>query len=418
MAIFGNAADNLLTGTAADDTIFGRAGRDSILGAAGGDLLFGEQGNDTMQGGAGNDTLFGGGGSDTANFGDAVDPVTINLSAGTAVGGVEIGRDILVSIERAVGGAEDDVILGSNAVNLLHGGNGDDRIEGRGGNDGLYGGDDDDLILAGNGTDRVFGGDGDDFLYAGFGDDTVYGGDDDDELSGDGGNDTVYGGNAGDTAIGEAGDDVVAGDAQNDWLGGGSGEDTLLGGAGADSLAGGEGNDLLYGDEPGVPAAADVFAYAWETDNDLFIDVTGVPDPDLDLFTDGFFDEFEFGEDIVADFQVGLDRLGIGELSAQEAFDYFDAEEIDLGGGPIPTFGNGNGFLDEGDEFVSVESVTLDGVTRDSLVLDVTNLEAFILYVQFGAPFVPAAESTERIVLFDVVSGVGLGSFTTVDDSF
>ena len=457
MLITGNSADNLLNGTGADDTIFGRAGRDTVLGGAGRDLLFGEVGNDTLRGGAGNDTLFGGGGQDTADYGDAVERVVVNLVAGTALGDTEIGRDVLSSIEHVVGGLGDDVIRGNAAANRLDGGDGDDVLDGRTGNDTLVGGGDDDTLDGGNGADRLFGGDdedlmfggdgndtldggtdddlmfggsgvdridggvGDDQIAAGSGSDTVHGGDDDDAISGDEGNDLLFGGADQDTLIGEDGDDRVDGGASHDIVAGGNGNDTVWGGAGRDTVLGDGGDDLLYGDDPLGPTGADIFAYYWftlnDTDNDFF-----PTDLDLDLRSRLSDSDIGHGVDIIADFQPGVDRLAIFELSGLEAFAFLDGEVIDLsrvfGSTVVPLGGNNNGVLDEGDAFVSVQSVTVDGVAQDSLVLDVTGLRA-VIDASFGAPLDLPSEATDLIVLYGVGSGVlTAANFVTLDDTF
>jgi Ca2+-binding RTX toxin-like protein len=88
----------------------------------------------------------------------------------------------------------------------------------------------------------------------------------------------LTGGTLADRLTGDIQANRLEGDAGNDTLQGGAGDDTLLGGSGADRLGGGMGNDLLEG---GLGA-------------DQFVFNTGG------------------GNDIVADFEDGLDRILIG----------------------------------------------------------------------------------------------------------
>jgi Ca2+-binding RTX toxin-like protein len=107
-----------------------------------------------------------------------------------------------------------------------------------------------DLIMTAGGNDNVNSGAGADVVFAGTGNDTV---------------------NAG------AGDDIVSGGAGNDVLSGGTGNDVIIAGAGDDVLAGGEGADVLSGG-----AGKDTFQVAANS-----------------------------GDDIIVDFQFGLDKLNL-----------------------------------------------------------------------------------------------------------
>ena len=104
-----------------------------------------------------------------------------------------------------------------------------------------------------------------------------------------GGGDMLYGG-TGDDVL--SADDLALGDGSN-WLYGEFGNDTLTGGDGADNLIGGEGDDLITGG-------------------------TGADHFHFEIYTDGS-DTFDFGSDVVTDFEVG-DMLeimgwGLGSLS-------------------------------------------------------------------------------------------------------
>ena len=75
-----------------------------------------------------------------------------------------------------VGGATNDVIVGTSAGESLDGAAGDD------------------YIFANEGNDTILGGDGSDQIYAGLGDDSIDGGAGDDYVVGDAGNNTINGG--------------------------------------------------------------------------------------------------------------------------------------------------------------------------------------------------------------------------------
>jgi len=130
-----------------------------------------------------------------------------------------------------------------------------------------------DTIVGTTKTDRIFGFGGHDILSGNLGDDEIWGGVGNDRLHGQDGNDQLYG---------EAGNDQLYGGNGNDTLWGGVGNDLLLGGAGSDRLIGGAGNDVLTG-----AVGADVFVL-----------------------------EASMGTDIIRDFRLGQDQIGLaGGLS-------------------------------------------------------------------------------------------------------
>ena len=134
----------------------------------------------------------------------------------------------------------------------------------------------------------VVGTGGDDILAGGEGDQSISGGDGDDILRGDlntrdsqgrsGGDDSIFGGAGNDRIGGKGGDDLLFGDA---------GDDQIWGDDGDDLLHGGLGNDTLTGDNSSGGQGSDTFAFA-----------TG------------------HGTDIITDFEVGTDIIGLlGDLS-------------------------------------------------------------------------------------------------------
>lgn len=94
------------------DVLRGGDGQDTIDGNAGNDQLYGEAGDDVLVGGLGNDRVDGGTGYDTIDFTGQFDDLTLDLGAGTASGQVS-GSDVLVSIERAIGGYGNDRLIAS-----------------------------------------------------------------------------------------------------------------------------------------------------------------------------------------------------------------------------------------------------------------------------------------------------------------
>jgi myo-inositol-hexaphosphate 3-phosphohydrolase/phosphodiesterase/alkaline phosphatase D-like protein len=102
-----------------------------------------------------------------------------------------------------------------------------DAVTGTDGDDTLTGTTDKDVIDGKGGNDRLRGDRNDDQLF---------GGDGNDKISGQGGDDTLLGGNGDDSLYGEAGDDIISG---------GDGNDFILAWKGNDTVSGGNGNDTF-----------------------------------------------------------------------------------------------------------------------------------------------------------------------------
>lgn len=250
-------------------------------------------------------TIWDGGGRDTFRFSDYATDLVINLEAGAAsvvspaqlallsFNGGPGGTPVFASgniytaelfegsrrnlIENAVGGSGRDEIKGNNANNQLFGGGGADALTGKNGNDTLKGGDGDDTLFGNNGGDKLVGEKGDDVLF---------GGNWNDRLHGWAGDDRLFGGRHHDSLIGDAGDDELSGDL---------GRDSLFGGTGEDRLDGGGLEDLLVGGR----------------DADIFVFVAG------------------HGDDRIADFQRGLDRVDLSALGATFAALSFEQDGQD-----------------------------------------------------------------------------------------
>jgi CSLREA domain-containing protein len=245
--------------------VTGTSGPETLTGTAASDVICGLGGNDVIDGLGGDDVIIGGDGSDTASYGGAAAAVTVDLPAGTAVGGA--GSDLLRDVEGAAGSSfgdhltalttgsaldgmgGSDTLTGAAAPDSLTGGDGNDTLNGAGGSDQIAGGGGADTASGGDGSDIVAGGGGNDSLDGGNGTDTVNGDDDDDALTGGTTADQVNGGGGNDALAGGDGDDVLAGGAGLNSFDGGAGTDFLVGGASADSGTGGDGDDVIAGDD-------------------------------------------------------------------------------------------------------------------------------------------------------------------------
>ncbi|WP_373504384.1 calcium-binding protein [Aestuariivirga sp.] len=145
-------------------------------------------------------------------------------------------------------------------------------LDGHDGNDIIHGSAFDDTLLGGQGNDMLIGNRGNDLVFGGAGND---------ELRGGAGQDQLYGDSS--TLVHAGGRDMLFGGAGADYIDGGKGHDRLSGSKGADTLNGGvTGNDMLAG---GI--GDDTFVFA--------------------LIKERFGSNW--GNDIVVDFELGIDQL-------------------------------------------------------------------------------------------------------------
>jgi Ca2+-binding RTX toxin-like protein len=294
--IVGLGGDDVIIGGRGNDTICGGRGNDKIRSGGGSDATKGDAGNDDVDTGPGYDWLYGEPGNDLLDGGPshalldlraAPNAVSVDLTAGTAVGW---GSDTLTAIGVVWGSAYDDVLSGSAAggpgpYEIFVGFAGNDTMSGLGGDDLFQGGEGNDTIEAGDGNDEFELGPGDDVVDGGPGFDwlsyfwsaqeavtvdlsvgmatgegadslsgveAVFGSVFDDTLIGDDVRNQLYGDCAagGCYADGEpvqSGDDVIDGGGGDDFLAGGGGEDQVYGEDGNDELDGWKGNDDLDG---------------------------------------------------------------------------------------------------------------------------------------------------------------------------
>ena len=162
----------------------------------------------------------------------------------------------------------------------------------------------DDYLTGGSGNDTIGGGKGNDSMYGYAGDDNLRGHSDNDSIFGDLGNDSLFGNSGNDNFSGGDGQDLIKGETGMDTISGGMGNDNINGGSNPDILTGGDGNDTIRGEHGG-----DIIDGGAGSDN-LFGGNSGGRDTFV-LMTDLTTTE----RDIIRDFELGTDRLGVSDLS-------------------------------------------------------------------------------------------------------
>lgn len=234
--------DDSLRGEDGNDRLYGNDGADTLLGHDGADVLEGRNGDDFIKGDGGDDHIIGGAGADIIQGGSGVDTsdyrlssaaVIIDLSSSGAQFGGDAAGDTLSEIEKVLGSAFNDQIIGDSNANGFDGGAGADDLRGGVGADSISGGSGDDSLRGDDGNDRLYGNDGADTLFGHDGADVLEGRDGNDLIKGDGGNDYLIGGNGADILVGGAGDDVfiIRVDGEDDiiadWSGGTGASDDI-----------------------------------------------------------------------------------------------------------------------------------------------------------------------------------------------
>lgn len=125
------------------DTLRGDSGENWLFGSLGPDEVDGRDGPDTLSADLLGDVLVGGDDDSTDTVRVSLqEPAYVDLAAGTASSReVDHGHlgDRIVGFENAVGTSYDDVLVGDDGDNLLHGGFGRDELIGAGGDDRLFG---------------------------------------------------------------------------------------------------------------------------------------------------------------------------------------------------------------------------------------------------------------------------------------
>ena len=211
----GGADNDTIYGESGSDKIFGQSGNDLISGGLGGDVLEGGAGDDAISGGAGNDILVDGAGSDVLDAGNDSD--IIILTKETSASGDFIASGSIDRI-RNFNKNEDKIILKVNyhapisfasiqAAMTQNGANVEVSLDNgqkiiienlttaditsTNFQIGLSGGANNDILFGTDGEDVIFGDEGDDKIYGGEGNDELWGGAGSDELYGEGGDDIL-----------------------------------------------------------------------------------------------------------------------------------------------------------------------------------------------------------------------------------
>ena len=240
-----------VTGSDYGDVLKGDDDANHLDGGVGDDELHGNGGADILVGGAGADRLDGGGGVDSVSYRDSEDGITVNLAAGTGMGGHAEG-DMIIDVENVRGSEYADSLTGDGGRNHLEGGGGDDNLSSSDGADHLDGGTGRDRIIywrsnAGvtinldNGTGEGGHAEGDTFSDV----ENVFGSNHGDMLIGDDNSNHLDGSHGNDQLWGKDGDDILVGNFGDDQLYGGDGDDGLYDRQGADLLDGGPGTDNI-----------------------------------------------------------------------------------------------------------------------------------------------------------------------------
>jgi Ca2+-binding RTX toxin-like protein len=351
--VFAGQGNDSIDGGFGGDTLRGQEGDDTINGGFGLDLIFGGSGNDLITAGADQDTLYGDSGADTLDggensdryfLGDAFDTLNDTGTTGydeafiTSTTGLVINVSGWTGIERINGFSGNDTLSAATATTswVLSGEGGNDSLTGSVQDDTLLGGAGDDFLSGGDGIDQMLGGTGNDTFVGGAGDDSFFIGESGDIVQDGGagfdravinnpagvsiamgtwlGVERVNGftGNDSIDATGYATDLIFDGRTGNDTLIGGSANDTFYAGDGADSVFGGAGNDALIGD-----AGNDTLNGG--TGDDFLLGLSGA---DVFVFDDAW------GNDVVRDFAVGLDKLNFALHSGVNALSDLVIEQV------------------------------------------------------------------------------------------
>lgn len=277
---FGDVAD----ATTGNDVLLGTGLGDHINAYAGDDIINAGAGNDIVAGNAGADTMDGGDGSDYLNYTNSSEGVTIEMVAGTGIGGDAEG-DSFTAFENVVGSSFDDVIVGDDNANIIQGNAGADILDGGAGIDYLNYNTSSEGVAVNLSTGTGTGGDAEGDSVSAF--ERIIGSSFDDTLTGDAANNLFTGGAGADALDGGGGFDWVnyassseavtvnlatgvgvGGDAEGDtftniewvigsdnfdYLTGDGADNQFVGGAGSDTIDGGEGDDiaLYWADQSG-----------------------------------------------------------------------------------------------------------------------------------------------------------------------
>jgi Ca2+-binding RTX toxin-like protein len=128
---------------------------ENITGSRFGDRIYGNDADNILSGLGGSDILYAGGGNDTISFADNIGAVSASIADSTAfetnesffAAGFTVSTDYFFEFENLIGSEFNDVLTGSSGVNRINGGAGNDVINGGLGND---------ILTGGAGSDRFY----------------------------------------------------------------------------------------------------------------------------------------------------------------------------------------------------------------------------------------------------------------------
>jgi Ca2+-binding RTX toxin-like protein len=403
----GSAGSDNLSGDANPNVIKGLAGDDVLLGGAGNDTLYGDAGNDTLDGGAGIDHLVGGAGVDMVSYSSVTGAAGVKASLANALTNQgEAAGDVYESIEGLIGTAQDDILVASNAGNILKGAGGQDLLIGGTGNDALDGGAGNDTLIGGGGVDTLDGGDGTDMVSfeTMTTNVTVNAADWSNFLNIEilRGSDVEVGGDV------LHGRDASAGQTGAETMLGGKGNDSLYGSDGADALIGGDGLDwaIYEGDTGNVVNAQDATLSTGLALGDVLSGIEG-------LRTGGGNDTLTAGNGVVTlDGGAGSDVL-VGDATANLLIGGLGDDSL-MGGGGTDTLqgGDGSDWVDFSDRnsgltieiatYSSIENAI--GTAYDDLFLAKTGDEANIY--KGGADSLAGADGTDTVSYRNAITSV------------
>jgi Ca2+-binding RTX toxin-like protein len=290
--------------------------------------------------------------------------------------------------------ADPIVLIGTEGRDTIDGTAGDDEVHGLGDVDVLRGHDGDDTLIGGASRDQLRGGagrdtlrgeEGDDKLYGGWGGDKLYGNHGDDTLDGGVGADVMIGGTGGDIYyVDDVGDIIVevddgdvydivyatashtvgayveglhllgtddidgTGNDQNNNIWGNSGDNVLSGGAGNDYLYGAGGDDIFYGgagnDHYNLTAQSSFSVIEYENEGIDSLNIHGTYTVQANI------------EHVFTFALEGGSVLTGNELDNELVLHYgnFLSEVHGAEGNDTIYVSQGNGYGDEGDDFVEV----------------------------------------------------------------
>ncbi|KZK77081.1 Bifunctional hemolysin/adenylate cyclase precursor [Pseudovibrio sp. Ad46] len=321
--------------------LVGGGGDDNLRAEGGDDTLIGGEGNDTLRGGAGADILQGGVGDDIYYVSNTSDTVTEELNAGLDTVFSSVSFELSDNVEHltligdgsinSIGNALDNVLTGNDSDNQINGAAGDDILSGEGGIDILIGGEGNDTYYIHHQGDIVT-----EELDAGS--DIVFSSVSF-ELSGNIESLTLIG-NVSINATGNALNNTIIGNNNDNIIDGASGTDTMSGGIGDDTYYVDDLNDLVVEEvDEGTDIIFAVTSYglaenvenltltgttnSYAVGNSLNNTIVGNDGDNFieggagtDVLTGGAgSDSFNFregmGNDIITDFEVGIDKINI-----------------------------------------------------------------------------------------------------------